>query len=619
LNDLTVRLFASALHLLSRRGQAAALERAISLFLGYYDRREAELLPVLQRFAGDSRWVLRYIAGREIGRFIDLDAAQTAKVWMRLAADPTLYVREGTAKGVVRAAEADMERVWRAWADAFDHADDRVRQTAAMTLMGLSPQLHAKAEIRHKAQKMADDASPKVRAVYDHYVAPRLVDGDKEKAGQPDRDPAARYATTAELPVPTQLIEQVVGQDEAVEIIRLAARQGRSVLLIGEPGTGKSMLGKAMAELMPGSGLEDVIIEAGERGGGGVPKVRVLPAGEGGAYVDKFVRELRGGIVSFRWIMGFACAVSLFVALFYTYTRNEPLYLIGGVFAVAFIIWFSRTMKADPLKRAPKCLVNNAGKRLAPFIDATGLQAGALLGDVRHDPYQSGGMESRPHRLVEPGAIHCAHKGVLFVDEASTLSLESQQALLTAFQEKRLSVTGRSPGSSGTMVRTESVPSDFIMVLAGNVQDVEKLHPALRSRIRGYGYEVYMNDTMPDTVQNRFKLAQFVAQEVRKDGKIPHFTCSAVHAVIARAGTMAERPGRLTAHFRELGGLIRAAGDAAVQAGSAFVEPQHVHQAMHTSRTLEQQMRDREHEVSAAGRETVKAEGVYVGKATANH
>ena len=32
--------------------------------------------------------------------------------------------------------------------------------------------------------------------------------------------------------------------------------------------------------------------------------------------------------------------------------------------------------------------------RSTQFIDATGAHAGALLGDVRHDPFQSGGLET---------------------------------------------------------------------------------------------------------------------------------------------------------------------------------------------------------------------------------
>lgn len=133
----------------------------------------------------------------------------------------------------------------------------------------------------------------------------------------------------------------------------------------------------------------------------------------------------------------------------------------------------------------PKLLTHNPPERGDPFIDATGFHAGALLGDVRHDPFQSGGREAPPHQLVEPGAIHLAHGGVLFIDEVSTLSLESQQQLLTAIQEKQLLITGRSPGSSGSMVRTAPVPCDFVLVLAANMEDVQKMHPALRSRIRG--------------------------------------------------------------------------------------------------------------------------------------
>ena len=56
---------------------------------------------------------------------------------------------------------------------------------------------------------------------------------------------------------------------------------------------------------------------------------------------------------------------------------------------------------------------------------------------------------------------------------------------------------------------------DFVLIAAGNYQDLEKVHPALRSRIRGYGYEVYMNDDIDDNEENRLKIAQFVAQEVK--------------------------------------------------------------------------------------------------------
>ena len=108
------------------------------------------------------------------------------------------------------------------------------------------------------------------------------------------------------------------------------------------------------------------------------------------------------------------------------------------------------------------------------------------------------------------GLIHKANKGVLFIDEIGTLG-KSQMDLLTAMQEKQLSITGRSEMSSGAMVMTDSVPCDFILIAAGNVQVIEGMHPALRSRIRGYGYEIYMQKTIEDTDENRKKLVKFVA------------------------------------------------------------------------------------------------------------
>ena len=102
--------------------------------------------------------------------------------------------------------------------------------------------------------------------------------------------------------------------------------------------------------------------------------------------------------------------------------------------------------------------------------------------------------------------IHKSHLGVLFVDEIATLDPATQQELLSAMQEKRFSITGQSERSAGAMVRTEPVPCDFILVAAGNYETIKHMHPALRSRIRGYGYEVYMEETFPDTEENRNKL-----------------------------------------------------------------------------------------------------------------
>ncbi|MEM3791101.1 MAG: ATP-dependent protease LonB, partial [Candidatus Micrarchaeaceae archaeon] len=167
--------------------------------------------------------------------------------------------------------------------------------------------------------------------------------------------------------------------------------------------------------------------------------------------------------------------------------------------------------------------------------------------------------------------------------------LKSQQELLTAMQEKKYPITGQSELSSGAMVRTEPVPCDFILVAAGNLQDIERMHPALRSRIRGYGYEVYMESSMPDTEENRKRLIRFIAQEIKKDGRIPPFSYEACMEIIEEAKRRSGRKNRLTLVLRDLGGIVRAAGDIAKENGKNIVEREDVEKALGISKPIEAQ------------------------------
>ncbi len=225
----------------------------------------------------------------------------------------------------------------------------------------------------------------------------------------------------------------------------------------------------------------------------------------------------------------------------------------------------------------------------------------------------SGGLGTPAHERVVAGMIHKANMGVLFVDEIATLEPSTQQELLTALQEGKYSITGQSERSAGAMVRTEPVPCNFVLVAAGNEETVSHMHPALRSRIRGYGYEVYMKETMEDTPENRERIAQFVAQEVSKDKKIPHFSYDAVQTIITEARKRANRKGHLTLRLRDLGGLLRAAGDLAVEEGAEIVESKHIIAARNTAKTLEQQIADKiiEHRKEY---EVIVTEGRKVGR-----
>ncbi len=403
-----------------------------------------------------------------------------------------------------------------------------------------------------------------------------------------------KIKNTAKIKIPKSLMDQVIGQDEAVQVIRKASNQKRHVMLIGDPGTGKSMLARSMTELLPKGEMEDVIAYHNPEDPNN-PKIRVVPAGKGKEIVkvQKANAMMQKEMKQRMKIM--ICIMVVIVAfLAWLMYPNNPEILFFGIIAAAILYFIMRASSIKEEKEiVPKLLISHKPNEPSPFIDATGTHAGALLGDVKHDPFQSGGLETPAHERVEIGAIHKAHKGVLFIDEINTLRIESQQHLLTGLQEKEFSIMGQSERSSGAMVKSEPVPCDFILVAAGNLDSVEKMHPALRSRIRGYGYEIYVNATMKDTSKNRLKLVRFVAQEVVKDRKISHFERNAIAEVIREAQRRSGRQGQLSLRFRELGGLIRAAGDVANEERSKIVRASHVLKGRKIARSLEQQVADR--------------------------
>jgi Lon-like ATP-dependent protease len=475
------------------------------------------------------------------------------------------------------------------------------------------------------------------------------------------------FKTTEEIPVPKSLIDQVIGQDDAVKIVRKAAAQRRNVMMMGSPGTGKSMLAQAMAELMPTTSLEDVLVypNGNDENRPLVRTVKTYPSEEEikkdpqAAQMYMAWRQMRqmisqiakkapknievkmedemgqgrmmqqsnrnrdaaqnkgaSGAMMFLFLL---IAVIMFLYITGSLNNDNKWFVLATLLGVGIFFLLFRFTNTFGKRMGlfamddPKLIVDNTGKKNAPFVDATGAKAGALLGDVKHDPLQSGGMGTPAHLRVEAGAVHRANKGVLFIDEIASLRPKSQQELLTAMQEKKYSITGQSENSSGAIVKTEPVPCDFVLVAAGNLMDIRGMHPALRSRIRGNGYEIYVQDSMEDTLENEDKYVQFVSQEIKKDGKISPFSRDAVEEIIHEARRKAGRKKRLSLNLRELGGLVRAAGDIAREEGAKTVTAEHISKARGIAQSIEQQMSKRFVE-SRKDYQVFVSEGSMVGK-----
>lgn len=66
---------------------------------------------------------------------------------------------------------------------------------------------------------------------------------------QTDKPPKSleEFETTADIRISSDPLARVMGQDEAVRLARIAASQRRHFLLVGPPGTGKSMIAQALS------------------------------------------------------------------------------------------------------------------------------------------------------------------------------------------------------------------------------------------------------------------------------------------------------------------------------------------------------------------------------------
>ncbi|MDD3574291.1 MAG: ATP-binding protein, partial [Methanospirillum sp.] len=159
--------------------------------------------------------------------------------------------------------------------------------------------------------------------------------------------------------VPEKLIDQVIGQEHAVEVIRKAAIQRRHVMMIGTPGTGKSMLAKAMAEMLPKEAMQDILAYPNSEDQN-EPIIRTVKSGRGKEIVTAHKTEAKKKI-QFRNTLIMILMIGIIGYAFITYQW------LMGIIAAAFIFMALRYATPREEQMVPKLLVSNDKTTTAPF------------------------------------------------------------------------------------------------------------------------------------------------------------------------------------------------------------------------------------------------------------
>jgi len=287
------------------------------------------------------------------------------------------------------------------------------------------------------------------------------------------------------------------------------------------------------------------------------------------------IREIRDSFIVLIAKLGWHCTI--------TERRREPRFIkslnrIIGQTKPSYQILVQKNCQGYIEKGVnTEIIANNTGKVWCPVIE----DLHNLL-VIRNGKLCYSG-NTPEHQRVSAGDVHVASLGILFIDEIKNLDPEEAVTLLTVLEDGQLPITmrGRANGgdTSAMAVSTEPVPTINFLIAAGNFDSIGLIHPALMDRIYGYGKVVRMNNDMPNTVENRRKYVQFIAQEVKRFNLIP-FSREACIEVTEEGRRRSGKNDALSVRFRGIITIVKTAATLAMDENCDVVEAKHVKEAI---------------------------------------
>jgi Lon-like ATP-dependent protease len=468
-----------------------------------------------------------------------------------------------------------------------------------------------------------------------------------------------QFKDTSQIKLPDDPIDCVIFQNRAKRAIRKIAQNRGHILMVGRPGTGKSMLANMFKEVLEKSigdylrPTETIVAYPGK------DRNHIRFAYEHPPKMDLIISEVNAAIETARHTLDqFSLAdqiqsarkvkIALIIATclgaaggFYF----PPAFIAAGLTGMGSIFMYMQENNHRAQEKIQ--LENSAGTKnevkhiqdMVPEIlydprRETDLMARVsepsarnMKGGFRHDPYQSGNLQTACHLRAYLGAH--AKSPIIYIDELKTLVKVGYMAdLLEIMQNKKYILEGGRSTGSGAADRSENyLKADNIIVACCNHDTLAYLQEegdgAFLSRIEDKGEIIHMESAVPENEENVRQIAQYVKQEInnlaeefedawgeviQKEGyesvrkrseliygqhlpddfkpTVREFSRGAV-LEISKELRCRTSDGKLSSILRPINGIIKAAEFEAVLEGAALVEPEHIRQALQEHLSLE--------------------------------
>jgi ATP-dependent Lon protease len=358
------------------------------------------------------------------------------------------------------------------------------------------------------------------------------------------------FEDTAQVSIPQDPIARVVFQDRAKAAIRKIAQNRGHILMVGKPGTGKSMLAGMFNDVLGRSVGDYIRPRDAIIAYPGKDKNHVRFAYESPEIIDTRISEIVASIEQARdnadvftlsdqinsvrrvkrWLL-WATAVSGIAGFFF-----PPAFVATGLTGIGSIFMFMQENNhrvQEEIQKEAATGSKNSVKHLEDMVPevlydprkdkelmvrVSEPNARNMKGGFRHDPYQSGNLYTPPHKRAYLGAHATAP--IVYIDEIKTLISAGYMAdLLEIMQNKEFVLEGGNNTGSGAADKSEnSLRAENIIIACCNHDTMGYLQKegdgAFLSRIEDKGEIIRMEDAVPETLDNVHQVAQFIKQEV---------------------------------------------------------------------------------------------------------